>query len=183
MGLDPFVWRAVGSRSLMWRGVVWRERLKSHVVRTSASCGLCRLPACTSVESVAGQFRGGSVLGPGGDEPRQVFGEIAQPRLVDVILPTRTGIETRKRRITRPTRHQAVLLQRLGLHLPKQAGPQPANPWESSTIPSDCGSWATPPSPAGSRRCRLRRGPGRWGRSVEWRRASRCGSRSWHQGL
>jgi len=60
-----------------------------------------------------------------GDEPRQVFDEIAQLRLVDVILPTRTGIEIRKRCITRPTRHQAVLLQRLGLHLPKQVSPQP----------------------------------------------------------
>ena len=60
-----------------------------------------------------------------GDEARQVFDEIAQLRLVDVILPTRTGIEIRKRWITRPTRHQAVPLQRLGLHLPEQIDRQP----------------------------------------------------------
>jgi hypothetical protein len=53
-----------------------------------------------------------------GQEPRKVFEELRQIRLVDVILPTRIGIEIRKRCITRPTKHQAILLQRLGLRLP-----------------------------------------------------------------
>lgn len=53
-----------------------------------------------------------------GDEPRKVFAELAQIRLVDVVLPTRTGVDVRKRCVSRPTEHQAILLQHLGLHLP-----------------------------------------------------------------
>ena len=53
-----------------------------------------------------------------GDEPRKIFAELSQIALVDVILPTRTGIVIRKRCISRPTEHQAILLQRLGLELP-----------------------------------------------------------------
>ena len=53
-----------------------------------------------------------------GDEPRKIFAELAQISLVDVVLPTRTGIVIRKRCVSRPTEHQAILLQRLGLELP-----------------------------------------------------------------
>ena len=53
-----------------------------------------------------------------GEEPRRVFAELAKIRTVDVVLPTRTGVTIRKRCVTRPTDHQAILLQRLGLHLP-----------------------------------------------------------------
>jgi transposase len=53
-----------------------------------------------------------------GDEPRKIFAELEQISLVDVILPTRTGIQIRKRCVSRPTEHQAILLQRLGLELP-----------------------------------------------------------------
>lgn len=53
-----------------------------------------------------------------GDEPRKVFAELAQIRLVDVVLPTREGAELRKRCVSRPTEHQVLLLQRLGLTLP-----------------------------------------------------------------
>jgi transposase len=53
-----------------------------------------------------------------GQEPRKVFEALRQIHLVDVVLPTRTGIEIRKRCVTRPTEHQAILLQRLGLRLP-----------------------------------------------------------------
>lgn len=53
-----------------------------------------------------------------GDEPRKVLEEIAQIQQVDVILPTRKGVELRKRCVARPTQHQAILLQRLGLTLP-----------------------------------------------------------------
>jgi len=38
--------------------------------------------------------------------------------VVDVVLPTRKGVAIRKRCIGRPTEHQAILLQRLGLSLP-----------------------------------------------------------------
>lgn len=53
-----------------------------------------------------------------GDEARKVFAELQQISLVDVVLPTRTGIEVRKRCVSRPTEHQAILLHRLGLALP-----------------------------------------------------------------
>jgi transposase len=53
-----------------------------------------------------------------GHEPRRVFEELGKIRLVDVVLPTRQGTEIRKRCVTRPTDHQAILLQRLGLPLP-----------------------------------------------------------------
>ena len=53
-----------------------------------------------------------------GEEPRKVFAELSQVALVDVVLPTRKGIDIRKRCISRPTDHQAILLHRLGLSLP-----------------------------------------------------------------
>lgn len=53
-----------------------------------------------------------------GHEPRRVFGELSKIKVVDVVLPTRAGVEIRKRCVTRPTDHQAILLQRLGLRLP-----------------------------------------------------------------
>jgi transposase len=53
-----------------------------------------------------------------GDEPRQVFDALSEITVVDVVLPTRNGITIRKRCISRPTEHQNILLQRLGLALP-----------------------------------------------------------------
>jgi transposase len=53
-----------------------------------------------------------------GDEPRKIFAELQQISLVDVVLPTRTGVSIRKRCVSRPTDHQAILLQRLGLQIP-----------------------------------------------------------------
>jgi len=55
-----------------------------------------------------------------GDEPRRVFEELGKISLVDVVLPTRSGVEIRRRCVRRPTDHQAILLQRLGLVLPRQ---------------------------------------------------------------
>jgi transposase len=55
-----------------------------------------------------------------GQEPRRVFEELAKIQLVDVVLPTRQGTEIRKRCITRPTDHQAILLQHLRLSLPNR---------------------------------------------------------------
>jgi len=54
-----------------------------------------------------------------GEEPRGVFEELAQIRMVDVVLPTRGGLELRRRCVAEPTPHQAILLSRLGLTLPK----------------------------------------------------------------
>ena len=53
-----------------------------------------------------------------GDEPRKVIDEIAQIQVVDVVLPTKSGIEIRRRCVARPTKHQAILLQHLRLSLP-----------------------------------------------------------------
>jgi transposase len=53
-----------------------------------------------------------------GDEPRRIFQELKKIETVDVVLPTRDDIEIRKRCVTRPTEHQAILLERLKLRLP-----------------------------------------------------------------
>lgn len=55
-----------------------------------------------------------------GDEPRKVFAELQHIHLVDVVLPTKSGIEIRKRCVTQPSEHQAILLQRLGFQLPQR---------------------------------------------------------------
>ena len=55
-----------------------------------------------------------------GDEPRRVLNELSAIQAVDVVLPARNGIEIRKRCVTKPTDHQAILLQRLGLRLPSR---------------------------------------------------------------
>ena len=55
-----------------------------------------------------------------GNEPRRVFKELKDIRVVDVVLPTRTGVEIRKRCITKPSEHQQILLHKLGLHLPSR---------------------------------------------------------------
>jgi len=54
-----------------------------------------------------------------GDEPRKVLGELKKVGTVDVVLPTRNGIELRRRYIAQPTKHQAILLHHLGVQLPK----------------------------------------------------------------
>ena len=54
-----------------------------------------------------------------GSEPRRVLDELQELRAVDVILPTRSGIDIRKRCLTKPTDHQQILLDRLKLRLPK----------------------------------------------------------------
>lgn len=53
-----------------------------------------------------------------GQEPRRVLEEISQIRSIDVVLPTRDGVDIRKRCITKPSEHQAILLHHLGLALP-----------------------------------------------------------------
>lgn len=55
-----------------------------------------------------------------GDEPRRIFDELGRISLVDVILPTRKGVNICRRCVRKPTDHQAILLSRLKLKLPRQ---------------------------------------------------------------
>jgi transposase len=55
-----------------------------------------------------------------GNEPRRVLDELAEIRLIDVVLPTRDGHEIRQRCISRPSDHQQILLERLGMNLPSR---------------------------------------------------------------
>ena len=54
-----------------------------------------------------------------GSEPRRILDELGELRMMDVILPTRSGIEIRTRCLSKPTDHQQILLDRLKLRLPK----------------------------------------------------------------
>ena len=83
------------------------ERVQAHILVCFLSYVLWK--------TLAGLCRSGGL----GDEPRRVVEEFTKVRVVDVVLPTRGGIEIRKRCITRPDEHQAILLQRLGLSLPE----------------------------------------------------------------
>ena len=53
-----------------------------------------------------------------GNEPRRVLSELSEIRVMDVILPTRDGIDIRKRCISTPSEHQQILLESLKLKLP-----------------------------------------------------------------
>jgi hypothetical protein len=89
---------------------VWHqktERVQSHIM----VCFLAYVPWKTLAQmcKAAGM----------GDEPRRVFEELAGINAVDVVLPLRSGGHIRRRCVCQPTDHQAILLQRLGLSLPK----------------------------------------------------------------
>jgi transposase len=88
---------------------VWHHR--EH--RVGAHILVCFL-AYVLWKTLAASCRQGGL----GDEPRQVFEELCEISLVDVVLPTRQGVEVRKRCISHPTEHQRILLQRLGMKLP-----------------------------------------------------------------
>ena len=61
-----------------------------------------------------------------GDEPRRIFEELGKISLVDVVLPTRQKkVEIRRRCVSCPTDHQAILLDHLGLRLPRQLKVEP----------------------------------------------------------
>ncbi len=53
-----------------------------------------------------------------GNEPRRVLSDLSEIRVMDVVLPTRQGVEIRKRCISKPSDHQEILLERLALRLP-----------------------------------------------------------------
>jgi len=54
-----------------------------------------------------------------GHEPRRVFDELGKIQLVDVVMPTRQGTEIRRRCVTQPSDHQAILLTHLKLDPPR----------------------------------------------------------------
>ena len=55
-----------------------------------------------------------------GNSPRTVLDEVGQIQSGDVILPTTTGEQIRLRCIARPEKEQKVILQHLGIDLPKR---------------------------------------------------------------
>jgi transposase len=55
-----------------------------------------------------------------GDEPRRVLEELAEIRAMDVVLPTRQGVDIRRRCVSKPSEHQTILLHHLGLNLPSK---------------------------------------------------------------
>ena len=88
---------------------IWHQKER----RVDAHILVCFL--AYAVRRTLGQLRRQAGLG---DEPRRVFDEIARIKAVDVVLPTRSGVEIRRRCVTRPDDHQTILLQHLGLTLP-----------------------------------------------------------------
>lgn len=58
-----------------------------------------------------------------GNEPRRVLSELSEIRMMDVVLPTRDGIDIRKRCISQPSDHQQILLEKLRLKLPRKINP------------------------------------------------------------
>jgi len=55
-----------------------------------------------------------------GNEPRRVLDELSEIHSMDVVLPTKSGLEIRNRCVSKPTDHQQILLDKLGLNLPSK---------------------------------------------------------------
>ncbi len=55
-----------------------------------------------------------------GSAPRKLLEEMAEVRSLDVVMPTGAGTKIRLRAVSRLEQHLAILLQRLGLHLPNK---------------------------------------------------------------
>jgi transposase len=88
---------------------VWhqkQDRVLAHIL-------VCFL-AYVLWKTLAGLCRRSSL----GDEPRRVLDELSELRSMDVVLPTRNGPDIRKHCISRPSEHQAILLDQLDLKLP-----------------------------------------------------------------
>lgn len=56
-----------------------------------------------------------------GTAPRKLLEEMREVRSLDVVLPTRAGPTIRLRVVSKPEKHLAILLQRLGLALPDKS--------------------------------------------------------------
>lgn len=91
---------------------VWhqkQERVKAHIF-------VCFL-AYVLWKTLATMCRQAGV----GDSPAKLLQEISAIQMVDVVLPTRSGAEIRKRCVSLPEPHLACLLQKLKLELPRWA--------------------------------------------------------------
>ena len=55
-----------------------------------------------------------------GNSPRTILDEFAQIQSADIRLPVETGQMLRLRRVIRPEKHQQILLQRLGITVPRR---------------------------------------------------------------
>jgi transposase len=55
-----------------------------------------------------------------GTAPRKLLEHMAEVRSLDVVLPTDTGTELRLRTVSKPDKHLAILLEKLGLLLPNK---------------------------------------------------------------
>ena len=55
-----------------------------------------------------------------GTAPRKLLEEMAEVRSLDIVLPNKTGSSIRLRTVSKPEKHLAILLQRLGLPLPNK---------------------------------------------------------------
>jgi hypothetical protein len=105
----PAKLRKLGQKSDLQLRPVWhqkQERVAAHIL-------VCFLAYV--LWKTLGQM---CVQGGLGQEPRKVLDELRQIQIMDVVLSTRTGTEIRQRCISRPSEHQAILLERLGLRLP-----------------------------------------------------------------
>lgn len=90
---------------------IWHQKTE----RTRAHIFVCFI--AYAVWKAFGQFCKAAGLG---DEPRQVFDELAQIKTADVVMRTTHGTQIRRRCIIEPTKAQKILLDRLQLKLPKQ---------------------------------------------------------------
>jgi transposase len=89
------------------------ERVQAHILVCFLAYVLWKM---------LGQMCKGAGLG---DEPRKIFDEIAQIKVVDVIMLTKQGTTIIKRCIAQPTKAQSILLQKLNLHLPQRMKTHP----------------------------------------------------------
>ena len=53
-----------------------------------------------------------------GNEASRVLDELSEIHSMDVVLPTKSGLEIRTRCVSKPTDHQQILLDKRGLNLP-----------------------------------------------------------------
>jgi hypothetical protein len=89
-----------------------KERVGAHIL-------VCFLAYV--VGKTLGQMCNGAGLG---NEPRKVLDELGGIKQVDVVLPTRGGVELRRRCISQPTKAQGILLERLKLGLTRATNVQ-----------------------------------------------------------
>ena len=92
------------------------ERVQAHILVCFLAYVLWK-PALERSEGMLGQMCKRAGLG---SEPRKVLDEIAQIKMVDVVMPTKQGTVIRNRCVAQPTKAQAVLLQTLQLNLPQR---------------------------------------------------------------